>query len=338
MKYLTFLILFLGLPLLAFAQTTTGAVNTDTSFVPLTNIPFLTETGNAFSLDSFLNGLYRISIGIAAVVAVLQIMRAGIMYMGSDSGFAEKKEAKNLIALSIGGLILVLSPVVVFSVINPEILNLKIGNIEKLRGTPPVLTEETRDATLFTDTNPDRTVPNALCDGQGGTAYFICRPKNDPNAAGRSVPISEACNAATETGVTVCRRNATTPAAGSCTAYGTPTASTAQTCDGSQGLRQIDRSCCSETLPSTSVCCGKRKITEELYAWKGEYYTDKTCVVTPGATCSTTMLKGGPYETQTQCKREFAASVPSTHSLKDSLLCSCDFNIGSQAAAFCPPN
>lgn len=135
MKYLTFLILFLGLPLLAFAQATTGAVNTDTGFVPLTNIPQLTEVAGAFSLEAFLNALYRISIGIAAVVAVLQIMRAGIMYMGSDSGFAEKKEAKNLIALSIGGLILVLSPVIVFSVINPEILTLKIGNIEKLRST-----------------------------------------------------------------------------------------------------------------------------------------------------------------------------------------------------------
>jgi len=129
MKYLAFLVLFLGLPLLALAQTTADA---GTGFIPLTNVPFLTETGNAFSLETFLNGLYRISIGIAAVVAVLQIMRAGIMYMGSDSGFAEKKEAKNLIALAIGGLILVLSPVVVFSVINPEILKLKIGNIEKL--------------------------------------------------------------------------------------------------------------------------------------------------------------------------------------------------------------
>lgn len=329
MKYLAFLVLLLTLPVLALAQTP--------GFIPLTNIPLLTATGNAFSLDTFLNQLYRISIGIAAVLAVLQIMRAGIMYMGGDS-VTEKKEAKNLIALSVGGLILVLSPVIVFSIINPEILTLKIGNIEKLRTSSLVLTEEARDATLFLDTNPDRTVPKALCDGQGGTAYFICRSKTDPSATGRSVPIGEVCNTATEVGVTVCRRNATTPAAGSCTAYGTPTASTAQTCEGSQGLTQIGRTCCSETLPSTSVCCGKRKITEELYAWKGEYYTDKTCAITPGATCAMTILKGGPYETQTQCKREFAASVPSTHSLKDVLLCSCDFNIGSQAAAFCPPN
>ena len=142
MKYTLFVLALLALPALALAQATT----TGTGFVPLTNVPFIEEAGNAFSLESFLNGLYRIAIGIAAVVAVLQIMRAGILYMGGDS-VTEKKEAKNLIALSIGGLILVLSPVVVFSIIKPEILSLKIGNLEKLKpnevpqasSTPPTL-------------------------------------------------------------------------------------------------------------------------------------------------------------------------------------------------------
>ena len=132
MKYLSFLVLFFGLPLMALAQST----DIGSGFVPLTNIPILAQTGNSFSLDQFLNGLYRICIGIAAVLAVLQIMRAGIMYMGGDS-VTEKKEAKNLIAMAIGGLILVLSPVVVFSIINPEILTLKINNIEELAPSEP---------------------------------------------------------------------------------------------------------------------------------------------------------------------------------------------------------
>ena len=118
-------VLFFGLPLVVFAQ--------DATFVPLTtNAPFLENLGNADSLSLFLNDIYKVCIGAAATLAVLQIMRAGIMYMGGDS-VTEKKEAKNLIAMSIGGLILVLSPVVVFSIINPEILTLKIGNIEKLK-------------------------------------------------------------------------------------------------------------------------------------------------------------------------------------------------------------
>ena len=142
MKYLSFLTLLILLPALAHAATTT-----DTSFVPLTNIPALFDTGNQFNLQNFLNGLYRVCIGAAAVIAVLQIMRAGIMYMGGDS-VTEKKEARSLIGLAIGGLILVLSPVIVFSIINPEILSLKIGNIDKLNvpldmsSSTPVTTPE----------------------------------------------------------------------------------------------------------------------------------------------------------------------------------------------------
>jgi hypothetical protein len=125
MKYALFILALLVIPALALAQDSSGG------FVPLTNIPALYQTGNAFDLSQFLNTLYRICIGAAAVIAVLQIMRAGIMYMGGDS-VTEKKEAKNLIGLSIAGLILVLSPVIVFSLVNPEILSLKIGRIEEL--------------------------------------------------------------------------------------------------------------------------------------------------------------------------------------------------------------
>ena len=119
------------LPFAVFAQD--SSIPSTNQFVPLTNIPSLTEAGRSNTLDltEFLNSIYKISIGVAAVIAVLQIMRAGIMYMGGDS-ITEKKEAKNLIALSIGGLVLVLSPVIVFSIINPNILSLKIGNIDKL--------------------------------------------------------------------------------------------------------------------------------------------------------------------------------------------------------------
>ena len=129
MKYfkLFVFVLLASLPLAVFAQTQ------DTSFIPLTqNTPFLEGAGDASTLPVFLNNLYKICIGLAAVIAVLQIMRAGVMYMGGDS-VTEKKEAKNLIGLAIGGLILVLSPVIVFGIINPDILSLKIDGIEKLR-------------------------------------------------------------------------------------------------------------------------------------------------------------------------------------------------------------
>lgn len=315
---------------MALAQST----DVGTGFVPLTNIPILTQTGNSFSLDQFLNGLYRICIGIAAVLAVLQIMRAGIMYMGGDS-VTEKKEAKNLIAMAIGGLILVLSPVVVFSVINPEILTLKINNIENLRST---LTQEAIDETLWSDTSSSRADARARCEAQGGTPVFTCTP---PGGTARVVPASQAC-AAGEDGITICRRNATTPPSDqACSAYSGFAVSATGVCNGANGYTQVSASCSAEkcgSLQSPAICCGLTPppppTTAEMYAWRGEYYTDSACAITPGAICQTQILKGGAYQTQAQCRREFETDTDGKV-LKGSALCSCDYNIGSQSVAFC---
>ena len=97
------------------------------NFVPLQpGVPGIKDFAQSNSIPQLLNSIYKICIGVAATLAVLQIMRAGVMYMGGDS-ITEKKEARNLISMSVIGLILVLSPVVVFSIINPNILSLKIG-------------------------------------------------------------------------------------------------------------------------------------------------------------------------------------------------------------------
>ena len=133
---LLFLSALLPLSVLAVdpAPTPDPGENTNTAFVSLTNIPALEGAGNAATLPAFVNSLYKLAIGLAAVLAVLQIIRAGIMYMGGDS-VTEKKEAKNLIALSIGGLVLILSPVIVFSIINPKILDLQIAGLSELAST-----------------------------------------------------------------------------------------------------------------------------------------------------------------------------------------------------------
>lgn len=100
------------------------------NFVPLQpGIPGVKEFATSGSIPDLLNNIYKICIGVAATLAVLQIMRAGVMYMGGDS-ITEKKEARNLISMSVIGLVLVLSPVIVFSIINPDILSLKLGAIQ----------------------------------------------------------------------------------------------------------------------------------------------------------------------------------------------------------------
>jgi type IV secretory pathway VirB2 component (pilin) len=101
-------------------------------FVSLTKIAAFEAAGNSATLPDFLNNLYKICIGIAAVLAVLQIMRAGVMYMGGDS-VTEKSQAKSIITQSLLGLLLVLSPTIIFGIINKDILSLKINNLDKLQ-------------------------------------------------------------------------------------------------------------------------------------------------------------------------------------------------------------
>lgn len=107
------------------------------NFFPLTTLPGLTDIATKNQVSGFLQNLYKICIGLAAVIAVLQLVRAGVMYMGGDS-VTETKEARRLIGTALGGLLLVLSPVIVFSIINPQILQLNIGvtNLKSDISTP----------------------------------------------------------------------------------------------------------------------------------------------------------------------------------------------------------
>lgn len=102
-----------------------SAADNNVVFIPLTGIPGVQDVSGANSIADFLNVLYRLCVGVAASLAVIQIIRGGVTWMRSDS-VTGNKEAKDLIRSSIFGLVLVLSPVVVFGLIDPRILNLNL--------------------------------------------------------------------------------------------------------------------------------------------------------------------------------------------------------------------
>jgi hypothetical protein len=154
MKHFIFALALLALPIFVFAE----------GFVPLTSIPALQEVGNASDLSGFLNGLYRICIGLAATLAILQLVRAGIMYMGGDS-VTDKGEARNLILMSLFGLLLVLSPVIVFGIINPNILSLEIdvsGLQSEFAPTPVQQSSQGATALELDNTCTDQSLLNTL--------------------------------------------------------------------------------------------------------------------------------------------------------------------------------
>ena len=119
-KTLLLALAFLTLPILAFAAE-------ELQFQPLTSIPAFEQFQASNNLSTFFDSLYKLCIGAAAVLAVFQIVKSGIIYSLGDTGFFEKREAKSTIMRAILGLLLVLSPAIVFSAIDERILNLDIG-------------------------------------------------------------------------------------------------------------------------------------------------------------------------------------------------------------------
>ncbi len=146
--FIGFLVVLIGIPSIALAST-------PTAFVPLTDIPVFSDAAKAGSLPNFFNALYKITIGIAVVLTVLQLVRGGVMYTMGDSGFAKIEEAKHIITTALLGLLLVLSPYIVFTVINPNILNLNIdaGGLTPT-GTQPAQTQSQQNADALASSTP----------------------------------------------------------------------------------------------------------------------------------------------------------------------------------------
>ena len=111
-------------------QTTGGG------FVPLTNIPGLTDQQpTAGGLASFLNSFYKYLLGLAAILAVIEIIWGGLEISTQDS-VSKNKDGKERIQQALFGLVLILSPVLIFTIINPSILNLSL-NLPPIKQVAP---------------------------------------------------------------------------------------------------------------------------------------------------------------------------------------------------------
>ncbi len=101
------------------------AFASSTHFVSMTQFPAFNYSASG-GLSMFINILYKYLIGIAAILAVLEITWGGFLWMGSGASITSKQAGRNKIIMALTGLLLVLSPVIIFSIINPSILSLKL--------------------------------------------------------------------------------------------------------------------------------------------------------------------------------------------------------------------
>ena len=94
------------------------------------------------SFNEYINLLYKMSISIAALLAVVKIIIAGAKYMLSDV-VTQKSDAKKDIKGALLGLLLIIGAVIILNTINPALTDggLNIKKLDKVSATinpPPV--------------------------------------------------------------------------------------------------------------------------------------------------------------------------------------------------------
>ena len=113
--------LFLGIvgavPFVVFGEETAAT----TTFQTLSQIPGV--AGSTVSIGTYVNALFRIAIGLGAVIAVLMIVIGGFEYLSTDM-FQRKSAGKERIQNSLLGLGLLLVSTLLLQTINPKLLDL----------------------------------------------------------------------------------------------------------------------------------------------------------------------------------------------------------------------
>ncbi len=108
-----------------------------TDFIPLVGIPGIADSDLATTgFGDYINALYRLSISIAALLAVIKIVAAGAKYMLSDI-VTHKEDAKKDIQGALLGLLVIIGAVIILTTINTDITKntIAIDKLTNLDGT-----------------------------------------------------------------------------------------------------------------------------------------------------------------------------------------------------------
>lgn len=116
------------------------------TYQPLVGIPGVSNAASDFG--TYINQLYFLSISLAALLAVIKIIIAGVKYMLADV-VTSKADAKSDIWGALLGLLLIVSAVIILGTINPNLTNLNV-----LSGAPAL--------NNFSPTNTTNQVPSVV--------------------------------------------------------------------------------------------------------------------------------------------------------------------------------
>lgn len=81
------------------------------------------SSGDTFTTEQYINALYTLAISLAAILAVIKLIWAGVQYMLTDI-VTSKQKAKDDIKGALLGLMIILAAVTILNTINPNLTNL----------------------------------------------------------------------------------------------------------------------------------------------------------------------------------------------------------------------
>lgn len=158
----------------------TSDARTPSGYQALAPIPGLTDISptsviNSATLATFFNNFYKYLIGIAAILAIIYIIWGGLEMAWNQDNVSTLIASKGKIYNALYGLLIVLAPALVFTIINPSILNLKLD-------LPELKTSQS--ANLNGSANEITNVPppdSGCITAQGGTYIerFVCATNQD---------------------------------------------------------------------------------------------------------------------------------------------------------------
>lgn len=118
-------ILALGFPLVAlFSASVAYAQQAFVQLADTSQSPMLSQVYQSGDLAGWVNAIFRVSLSVGAILAVLRIMYAGYLYMSSEA-FGQKTHAREVIGDAVLGLLLLLSIYLILYQINPDIVSLR---------------------------------------------------------------------------------------------------------------------------------------------------------------------------------------------------------------------
>ncbi|MFM2381636.1 MAG: hypothetical protein RLZZ76_403 [Candidatus Parcubacteria bacterium] len=104
-----------------------GVANAATDpYTPMVGVPGLANANN-YTAEMFIKAIYTLAITVGAILAVIQIIFGGVMYM-FDGVITHKEAGKDKIKGALFGLLIILGAVLLLETINPNLTKLKIFN------------------------------------------------------------------------------------------------------------------------------------------------------------------------------------------------------------------